>query len=51
MIDTQSAMNDGQVRISEIEGWLRIPEDQSNDAVMAIDPLFGCSVQLPNLMV
>jgi hypothetical protein len=50
MIDTQSAMNIGHFRVEEVEDWLDIAADREDNQPV-IDPLIGCSVYLPKLMV
>lgn len=50
LLDTQYSLNSGQPGISGLEAWLDTPPDpeQAGDT---IDVLFGCSTQLPRLMV
>ncbi len=50
MIDTQAAMNLGQESIPEVKMWLNDEGYPENGSVV-VDPLFGCSTQLPKLMV
>ena len=50
MLETQSIMNTGLCRITEVETWLN-DLGRSNAPQTAIDPLFGSSTQLPKLMV
>ena len=50
MVDTQCALNTGLPGLMQLESWMEDQGVQDNTATM-IDPLFGCSVQLPPLMV
>lgn len=50
MIDTQCALNLGQPAMKEVQTWM---DDNvaSNGREHSVDALFGCSVELPTLMV
>ena len=50
MIDTQCALNLGFPSMIELEPWMRDRAATAENGPQ-IDPLFGCSVRLPKLMV
>jgi len=50
MIDTQRALNLGTLPTPEVVSWLESGATWTKGST-AIDPVFGCSVQLPSIMV
>lgn len=50
LVDTQSALNSGANMIPQVRQWLEASCSRANAHAM-VDPVMGCSVMLPRLMV
>lgn len=50
MVDTQSALNLGAQTLPAVDKWLESCQHWEKTQ-NTVDPFFGCSVQLPRLMV
>lgn len=51
MVETQKALNVGGRPIPEVQCWIDSSTAWINGGNVSIDPFFGCSVRLPQLMV